>query len=218
MQYIRSPGESESNAPEVWAVDDPADFQFLVSHDPPRPGCFLRLLKADLRSRLARKHWAAGGWCVLLGLLIFLIGGQQGWMWLAFSGLAPALLGVFLLSLRLRQFLAVVRMYRRGPLLRGEIRSLRPHAFARDHSTAEARLADGRSLLVSVPTDPAAALLGRDGRAEVLLIAAPDQRQGYVIGIQAVPRDRGEDAVGPVDSGIQPGRSQATQHDGEYAT
>jgi hypothetical protein len=64
-------------------------------------------------------------------------------------------------------------------LLRGEIRSM-----------ATARLPDGRSVTVAVRTAPVSALLDRDGRAEVLLIADPDAREGYVIGIRPAAGDR----------------------------
>jgi hypothetical protein len=118
-------------------------------------------------------------------------------VWLALPGLAFALLGGYLALVLLRLFLGAVRTARHGPITRGEIRSLRPHPRrSRRYSAAEARLADGRSLPVAVPTAPAAALLGRDGRAEVLLVAAPDLRHGYVIGIRAGPRARGEGAAG----------------------
>jgi hypothetical protein len=196
MQDTRSPGELEPNAPEGWIVEDLADYQFLVGHDPPRPGSFLRQVKEDFRSRIAYRCWAGGGWLIVLGLLIFLIGAQQGWLWLALSGLALALFGALWLSYMLRQFLVVVRMLRRGPLVLGEICSLRPHPVNSDLSVAEARLADGRSLPVAVPTAPAAALLGRDSQAEVLLVAALDQRLGGFIGIRAMPRDRGAGAAG----------------------
>jgi hypothetical protein len=93
MQDTRSPGGPEPITPEGWIVVDLADYQFLVGHDPPRPGSFLRQVREDFRSRIAFRCWTSGGWLVVLGLAIFLIGGEEGWMWLALR-LAGHALGV----------------------------------------------------------------------------------------------------------------------------
>jgi TM2 domain-containing membrane protein YozV len=193
MRDTRSSGESAANTPEGWFVEDTADYQVLVRNAPPRPGCFLRQMKADLRNRQVLRYWATGVGMSAVGLAFFWFDPKVGGMRLAFPGLALALIGTCWLGICLWLFLTTVRTVRRGPLLRGEIRSLKPHPLAVGHSTAEARLLDGRSVLVSVPSVPAAAFIDRYGQAEVLFLTAPDERQGSVIGIRVVARDRGAD-------------------------
>jgi hypothetical protein len=197
MQNACSSSELPSNAAEGWVVEDSAAYQFLVGHDPPRPGSFLRQLKADAQRGPARRCWATAGGTVGIGVAAAWLGAEAGGPLLALPGLALALVGGWWLTIMLRLFLAAVRTFRRGPLLRGEICALGPHPMGADgYSAAEARLADGRSLRVSVPTAPVAALLGRDGRVEVLLLAALDGRQGCVIGLRALPGGQSDSVAG----------------------
>ena len=84
----------------------------------------------------------------------------------------------------LRMFVAALRMYRDGPLLLGEIRSLGGRVLARGHRSARASVPGGRSILASVKTAVASPLLNVDGRAEVLVLASPDERTGCIIAIR----------------------------------
>jgi hypothetical protein len=187
------PREPTPDTPEGWVVEDLDHYRFLIDRAPPRPGCFLRTLKGDLQSLFVLGIWAKAGGAVGVGLALSWGGFEVGGMWLALPGLALVLLGARLAFFLLGRFFACVQKLRHGPVFRGEVCALRPHPLnAPNYSTAEARLADGRVLLVALPTAPAAAFLDRDGRAEVLLVATPDFQEGHVIGIRAVPRERGE--------------------------
>jgi hypothetical protein len=166
-------------------VEEPADYEFLVGHDTPRPGSLLKALKADARSPQVLRYWAAGGGVLAIGLAAAWVGFQVGIELLTVAGFALAGAAAWWLAFLIRLFVAAVAKLRDGPLLLGEIRILRSATLARGYSTAIAWLPDGRHILVAVLAAPAAAVLARDGRAEVLILAAPDERHGVVVGIRA---------------------------------
>jgi hypothetical protein len=71
---------------------------------------------------------------------------------------------------------------------------------------AEAQLADGQSLRVSLPTIPAADLIAQDGEAEVLVLYAPGALNGVVIATRPVPPEPPGGETGaraPADSRIK---------------
>jgi hypothetical protein len=115
---------------------------------------------------------------------------------LAYPGLLGAFVGARLLAIMLFCFLMGVHNVRRGPVLRGEIHSLQPFPYWRGFSTADALLPDGRSFRVLVKTDPASALVGRDGGAEVLMLADPEAREARAIGIRPLARDKADADTG----------------------
>ena len=185
MRDTRSPDELSPNAPEGWTVENLADYEFFVRHDPPRPGSFFQQLKMDVRSREVLRHWAVGTGMIGVGLTAFWLEPEWRERRLKNLGVPLALIGACWLGLYLWLFLGAMRTVRLGRLLRGEIRSLGPNPFASGYSTAAARLSDGRCVLVSVPSAPAKALLDRNRQAEVLFLATPDERHGITIGIRA---------------------------------
>jgi hypothetical protein len=191
-----------------WIIDNPDAYQFLVRHDPPRPGSFLQVLKLDARDSQVRRYWVTIGGLVGIGAVGLWIGSVTGTPWLMLPGFVAIGAGGGLLVLLIRLFLPAVRNQRLGHLLRGEIRSLGPPVLARGCSKTNALLSDGRSILVALSNTPATELLSRYGRAEVLLLASPDEKWGSVIAIRAVPADHREvvttvehspdDAIDPV--------------------
>jgi hypothetical protein len=140
-------------------------------------------------------------WRVLAGVciggvvavwVIFGVVGESGRPWVAVPALVATFFGARALTAIVWMFYGAVRNLRRGPVLRGEIHSLGPPSGCPGLSTADARLPDGRSIRLAVKADPVSAFLDRNGAAEILILANPDERQGCVIGIRPLARDRSE--------------------------
>jgi hypothetical protein len=195
MADTPSASEPEPNTPEGWTAEDSAYYAFLLRHEPPRPGSFLQQLKIDVRSAEVLRYWATGIALVGAGLAVYWIDPALGGVRLGLLGLGLALVGALRLGLYAKLLLVCVRMIRHGPVLQGTIRFLQPHSVSRKYSLTKARLADERSILVSVPTAPATALLQRDGQAKVLFIADPEERNSVVFGIRAVSKGGEEEGA-----------------------
>jgi hypothetical protein len=86
-------GELAGNEVDGWIVDDVSSYQHLVRNDPPRPGCFLRILKEDLRDPRVLKYWGSGLGLAVGGAVGVCFGVGTGWPWLGLPALAAPLFG-----------------------------------------------------------------------------------------------------------------------------
>jgi hypothetical protein len=193
MPDSQSSGEMMPNTPEGWTFDDPTDYQFLTSQDPPRRGSIFKVLKGDARSAQVRRYWITGLGLVGVGVASIWVGVGLDMSWhsvLLGLGLVAAIFGGRVLLLWFGLFRSAVRTVRLGPLLRGEICSLGTPSLASGYSRTVAWLPDSRSVLVNVQNTLASELLEQYGRAEVLLLANQDETLGKVIAIRPVTGDR----------------------------
>jgi hypothetical protein len=178
--------------PYAWTVEEPDIYDFLARQDPPRSGSFLRALKVDARNWQVIQFWSIGFVLSGIGLGVVYYGAKTSSWGLAVPGLVLMLMGGRVVVTYLRLLFRFIRTLRSGRLLRGQIPSLGRTSVVRGYSTVKARLSDGRSLLVSVRIAPALALLGDGAPAEVIILAGADERDGMVICIRALERNRAE--------------------------
>lgn len=182
----------------AWTLDDPDGFEFLRRNTLPRPGSILQALKADFRDWQVIRYWAIGLVMATLGVGTVYFSIKTDSMVALLPGLFAAFMGGRLLFVLLRLFLIFERNLRCGPILQGEIPSLGRNSPVRGISIVTAQLSDGRSIVVAMKIAPTLAAVGGAAPAEVLILADPDERQGSVIGIRPILRNRAEaDATRP---------------------
>jgi hypothetical protein len=153
-----------------WVVEDEKYFRLLMDHNPPRPRVYRRQLSVDARSWKPVTLWIAGLFLLAFGAL---------------AGQWPvALSGVMVFILYLWMYVKTVRHFRNSPIMSGVIDALTPHPIVGNCSTAEAKLADGRTTVVVVATRLAADILKERGRADVVFLYDSKSEYSNVIGVR----------------------------------
>jgi hypothetical protein len=162
-----------------WIADDPDLIPFLLANSPPRPGSYGRQLAIDIRSPRLWLPIFQGGLFLLLGL---------SGAWQPLTGCAIIIVVYAYMLWR------VARGLREGRLLVGEVRIVRP--FDDRMARAEATLAGGDTVWITLPIEPATSLIVRHGFVEVLILSSPSGGTctGTGVGVR-VPADSDQAGV-----------------------
>jgi hypothetical protein len=65
MPDNQTSGKGGVGGPDAETLDDHVCYQFLVRHDPPQLGSFLRVVNADVRTWQALRYWRCWAWLQL---------------------------------------------------------------------------------------------------------------------------------------------------------
>jgi len=156
--------------PDGWTVTDLELFRRLMDYDPPRPGWYWSMLKADMKSLKIIAIWVVGFGSIALAIT------TSSWQ------LLP--IGIGLLAFWIWCYFRTVREYRDCHVSTGLIDGLEPHPFPKC-VTARARIANGREVPVVLEETLADEGLTDEGQAIVIFIDNPRVQFCGVIGARS---------------------------------